>query len=144
MRFETKIPDLLIRDLPVQEFEGGELFPLLRFDDHLLRRFGALVKIDLEAGSSLQPVLRESADEIWIVLRGAIEGFWLDKRPNSPSAGIRETHRLSSQTLSFLPFGVAFACRADKEDCELLRVMTHAIDPEHERAALTWEELLED
>jgi hypothetical protein len=144
MPYETKIPDLLIKPLPDQEFEGGKLFPLLRFDDHLLRRFGAMVKIDLKAGSRLQPVLRESADEIWIVLSGAMQGYWMDRRDNSPTAGTRETHRLTSQTLALLPFGVAFACRTDTEDCELLRVMTHAIDPAEEIAALAWEDLLED
>jgi len=144
MNFENKISDLLIKSLPEQELQGGTLRTLLQFDDYLLRRFGRLDLIDLGPEGKLEPVLRQAADEIWIIIRGELEGFWKDQRPNSPTFRVRESHRLQSSSLALLPFGVAFACRAGTAGCTLLRVMTHAIDPKAETSVISWEELLED
>lgn len=143
MAFETIIPDLLIKPLSEREVEGGRLLPLLEFDDHLLRRFGRMELIVLRANARLQPILREVADEVWLTLEGEIEGFWLDRRPNSPSTGICEKHLLPAQSLALVPFGVAFACRTGTEACTLLRVMTHAPDPTEKPSDISWEELLE-
>jgi hypothetical protein len=144
MNFENKISDLLIKSLPDQELPGGTLRTLLQFDDHLLRRFGRMDLIDLHPEGELEPVLRQAADEIWIIVRGEVEGFWKDQRPNSPTFGLHEKHRLQAHSLALLPFGVAFACRAGSAGCLLLRVMTHAFDPAGEASIIAREDLLED
>jgi mannose-6-phosphate isomerase-like protein (cupin superfamily) len=143
MAYETTIPDLLIKPLSDQEIEGGRLLQLLEFDDHLLRRFGRMELIELEAKTVFQPILRKVADEVWFILEGEVEGFWLDRRPNSSSEGARERHPLPAPSLVLVPFGVAFACRTVSGTCTLLRVMTHAPDPTEEQAVISWEELLE-
>ena len=140
----TKISDLLIKPLPSQTIEGGNLIPLLKFGDHLLRRFGRMDWIHLQPEASIQPFLRQEADEIWIVIRGEIEAHWHDQRPNSPSLGVREERLVDTNSLMLLPFGIAFGCRTGPAECKLLRVMTHDPDSTDDTLSVSWEELLED
>ena len=122
------IHDLFIKPLSREEFASGWRLPLLRYSDHLLRRFGLAEAIQLAAGASLGPIVRRRADEAWALLEGQVEFDWEDQREGSPTRGRRHSLRCDRPTLVLAPFGVAFSCRALDGPAMLVRLATHAED----------------
>jgi len=143
MTDETTIFGLLIRHLPAPSAAGPHLTPLLEFDDHLLRRFGGMDWLELAEGERFGPILRETADEIWFLIEGQIDAYWLDTRPSSPTLQARDQLRLEDRSLALVPFGVGFGCRSGPGGARLLRLMTDAPDPSQREGDLSWEALLE-
>jgi hypothetical protein len=119
-RAEPAIHDVLLT--PLAPASAGRQ-ALLAFDDHLLRRFGGLEIVRLHRGDSLG-VLRRVADEVWIMLDGAVDVRLEDTRPSSPTLGSAATFRLQTHHRLLLPFGVRGGVRADTA-ASLLRLMTH-------------------
>ena len=134
------IHDLYARTLEPLSTDRGETWPLLRFEDHLLRRFGLseLLRIVPERSSDLR--VRPVADEIWILIEGAAEFVWHDIRPGSPTEHRKDRLTCVEPTLVLAPFGVAFGCRAVGGQASLLRLATHAETETEDIRSLPWEE----
>lgn len=122
------IHDLFVKALSREDSPSGWRLPVLRYSDHLLRRFGLAEAIQLEAGRALGPAARGRADEAWALLEGQVEFTWEDRRAGSPTHGQRHSLRCDRPTLVLAPFGVAFSCRALEHSARLLRLATHAED----------------
>jgi hypothetical protein len=121
----TQFPIADMHLFPLEHSEDGML--LLRNSDHLLRRFGQLDLISLEAGERRKNPAHEEADEIWFVLRGEIKVSMVDKRGGSPSEG-KEVQLVIAEDDPhglLLPFGVACMI-SSKKGASLLRVSTHS------------------
>lgn len=117
------ISDMLL--FPLRRQDGRLL--IVREQDHLLRRFGALDILSLEAGASTPYRLRAEADQILAPLDGTLAVDLVDLRPQSPSQGTRIEITLSAADPHglLLPFGVA--CRlASSQGARLLRLSTHS------------------
>lgn len=100
---------------------------ILRNDDHILRRFGALEVLRLSPGKAFS-VLRRGADEVWSLLEGTAEIRLEDRRGDSPTAGTLEVHSLQVPSRLLIPFGVTAEGRAGASGALLLRLMTHNVD----------------
>lgn len=119
------IHDLFIRPLQVEKTPQGSAMTVLRYSDHLLRRFGLAEVLVLEAGEQRKASTRELADEVWALLRGTAEFEWQDLREDSPTRGQSYRIRCDRPTLVLAPFGVAFGIRCLDGPTELLRLATH-------------------
>jgi hypothetical protein len=122
------IHDLFVKRLSPQSSAVGRRLPVLRYTDHLLRRFGMAEAIELNAGQSMGPQLRTVADEAWALVEGQVEFEWEDRREGSPTRGRVHRLRCNEPTLVLAPFGVAFACRAVDGPARLIRLASHAPD----------------
>lgn len=107
--------------------EADGRMTLLRNDDHLLRRFGALEGLRLEPDVSFA-VQRLIADEIWCLLEGSAAVRLEDRRRDSPTMGIVEEHTVERPTRLLIPFGVAAEVRAGEGGAFLVRLMTHDLE----------------
>ena len=109
---------------PIERSE--ERLLLLRDSDHLLRRFGQMDLVPIEAAASTRISQRAEADEIWIILEGEASAKLVDRREGSPSEGAEVQLALSAlepQGL-LIPFGVAHSFSSE-EGASLLRISTH-------------------
>jgi hypothetical protein len=119
------IHDLFVHSLNAEPVPGGERFRIVRYSDHLLRRFGLAEVLRLEANHQRPPTVRQVADELWALIHGTVEFVLHDQRDESPSAG-KTYHLQSSQpALVLVPFGVAVEIRAIDGPAELIRLATH-------------------
>ena len=123
------IHDLYIKTLQGVQGSGGARLDILRYDDHLLRRFGLAQVVEVDEGQAHSPRVREVADEIWASIRGTVEFSWIDKRPASPTSGAKHQVRCEEPTLVLVPFGVSLTVRAVDGPAQLLRLATHE-DPD--------------
>jgi hypothetical protein len=133
------IHDLLVRALTSAELPSWTSMPILRFEDHLLRRFGLAEY--LYATESNRPMMRlqPAADEVWALIDGAVEFQWHDLRQNSPSRGKRLRLPCNTPTLVLVPFGVAFGFRVPAGQASLIRLATHS-DEDGEPELFPWED----
>jgi hypothetical protein len=122
------IHDLYVRPLTREATPGGWRLPVLRYTDHLLRRFGLAEVVELRPETAWGPQLRQVADEAWALVEGAVEFAWEDQREGSPTRGQLHNLRCQVPTLVLAPFGVAFSCRALQGPARLIRLATHAPD----------------
>lgn len=124
------IHDLFVRTLHVQQDSNGAKLEVLRYSDHLLRRFGFAEVIFLKGDQTRPAALRQIADEVWALVEGSVQFSWRDLRPSSPTH--QETYLLDCHdpTLVLVPFGVEFEVRALDGPSQLLRLSTHEIDEE--------------
>jgi hypothetical protein len=122
------IHDLFVKPLLREATPAGWRLPVLRYADHLLRRFGLAEELELEPGQSLGPQLRLVADEVWALVEGRAEFTWEDRRPGSPTQGSQHSLRCEQPTLVLAPFGVTFGCRALEGPARLIRLASHAPD----------------
>ena len=126
--------DFNIHDLhlhPIEAQESGKV--VLRYNDHLLRRFGQAELRELAEGTQTDFILRVAADELWAVIDGAVSILLVDLRPNSPTYEKSDTYLISvedNQAL-LIPFGVAYAMESEQAS-KLLRLATHADDTHKE------------
>ena len=126
--------DFNIHDLhlhPIECKEAGKV--VLRFDDHLLRRFGQVEVRELAESAQTDFTQRSAADELWAVIGGAVSFLLIDQRSNSPTFEKTDTYLISvedNQAL-LIPFGVAYALESDQAS-RLLRLATHADDTHKE------------
>jgi dTDP-4-dehydrorhamnose 3,5-epimerase-like enzyme len=134
------IHDLYARPLKPQTDERGERWGLLRFEDHLLRRFGLaeLVRTTPDAPAALRA--RSVADEVWILIDGKVEFSWHDLRPGSPTEGRKDRLACTEPTLVLAPFGVAFGYRALEGRASLFRLATHGESGAEDIRLLPWED----
>jgi hypothetical protein len=132
------IHDVVARPLVRLPSERGEAWPLLRFEDHLLRRFGLAELVRIEPESSPEMRARPAADEIWVLTEGRAEFAWRDLRPGSPSEGREDRLTCDVPTLVLAPFGVAFGCRALGGRATLVRFATHPEAEGEEIRVLPW------
>jgi hypothetical protein len=137
MPSQPAISDMHIFPLTV----SGTRWTLLRDNDHLLRRFGQLDLIDLNAGQETDFELRAEADRFLFAINGRAEARLLDLRPGSPSLGSRVTILLDTEDPQglLLPFGVACGLYAPI-DARLIILSTHGENHIDDRKA-TAEEL---
>lgn len=124
------IHDLYVRPLEMRGEGQLEVLPLLRYSDHLLRRFGLAELYRLPADGQRPPVTRAVADELWALVRGSVQFEWRDERTSSPTRGRDYQLRCERPTLVLAPFGVAFGFRALDGPAELVRLATHEDDPD--------------
>ena len=124
------IHDLFVRTLHVEQGSNGAKLEVLRYSDHLLRRFGFAEVVFLKSDQVRPAVSRKIADEVWALIEGSVQFTWRDLRPSSPTH--QETYMLecNEPTLVLVPFGVAFEVRAVDGPSQLLRLSTHEIDEE--------------
>ncbi len=136
MRPELPIADCVI--LPLEVAEGT--LTLLRDDQHLLRRFGAA---ELVRTAGVDYRLRQTADELVAVTRGAAQLRLADTRAASPSFGARVELVFNSEQpeLVVIPFGVAYAWQAVGE-CEFMRFMTQPVGADESGVRLSEAELV--
>jgi hypothetical protein len=134
------IHDLYARTLAPQSSDRGDTWPLLRFEDHLLRRFGLaeLVHIAPDRPGDLR--LRPIADEIWILIEGEAEFVWHDLRPGSPTEHRQDRLTCVEPVLVLAPFGVAFGYRAIGGRASLLRLASHSETEAEDIRLLPWED----
>ncbi len=134
-RLDTPLPpihDLVVLRLTFEERPSGRHLPLLRWSDHLLRRFALAEAVRIAPGDGEPPLrLRAVADEVWALVEGQVEFVWQDKRPASPTHGARHRLVCREPTAVLAPFGVAFGVRALEAPALLLRLASHE-DGEHE------------
>jgi hypothetical protein len=111
----------------------------LRYGDHLLRRFGLAEVIEAPDGKSPHLLLRPEADEVWVLLKGAITLDLLDRRSDSPTRGQSQSVELQAPSRVLIPFGVAAGWRTISGPVQILRLTTHS---EEESAVehIAWEE----
>jgi dTDP-4-dehydrorhamnose 3,5-epimerase-like enzyme len=133
------IHDLYARPISSFSTELGESWPLLRFEDHLLGRFGLAELVRALPGASAGLRARSAADEIWILIEGTAEIVWRDTRSGSPTQGREDRLEYSEPTLVLVPFGVAFGFRARNGPATLLRIATHAEGEDEDIAIFPWE-----
>lgn len=140
MQNPHNLPDMHIFSL---KGSGGRL-ELLRNSDHLLRRFGQLEMLHLQAGESRGPYLRAVADEIIFIIEGALQVALLDRREGSPSRGraVRLQLNAAEPQGLLIPFGVLRSFETDKS-ARLLRLSTH-LEEEDESLAIDEELHSED
>lgn len=124
------IHDLYIRPLEIEATLEGSSLAVLRYSDHLLRRFGLAEIVTIEAGNTRASHVRAKADEVWALLDGAVEFGWLDQRDKSPSEGESFQFRCEDPTLVLVPFGVKFEIVAFGGSAQLLRLATHESESE--------------
>lgn len=123
-RWAPGTPDR-IHDVVIHPIEAkADRTPILRRDDHLLRRFGAAEILRLRPGETFS-CLRRIADEVWAVLEGEGTLRLEDCRTDSPTTGLSETHRLPASTRILVPFGVRAEIHADGPSLTICRLMTH-------------------
>lgn len=124
------IHDLFIRSLHIEQDSNGATLEVLRYSDHLLRRFGFAEIVFLES-DQVRPVgLRIVADEAWALVEGSVQFRWRDLRPSSPTREATYQLDCDQPTLVLVPFGVEFEVRAVGGPTQLLRLSTHEIDEE--------------
>jgi dTDP-4-dehydrorhamnose 3,5-epimerase-like enzyme len=124
------IHDLFIRSLHVEPDSNGASLELLRYSDHLLRRFGFAEMIFLESEQGRPTMLRKVADEVWALVEGGVQFKWLDLRSSSPTHDTSYQLDCDQPTLVLVPFGVEFTVQAVGGPAQLLRLSTHEIDEE--------------
>ncbi|MFQ5922704.1 MAG: hypothetical protein ACE5M4_07650 [Anaerolineales bacterium] len=124
------IHDLYIRPLQMEQGPDGARLEVLRYSDHLLRRFGLAEVVFLETGQVRPATLREVADEVWALVEGSVQFSWRDQRPSSPTRGATHELDCDQPTLVLAPFGVEFEVRAVDGPAHLLRLATHESDEE--------------
>jgi hypothetical protein len=122
------IHDLFVKPLKQEDTASGRRLPVLRYTDHLLRRFGLAEVVELKPDAAWGPQLRRVADEAWALIDGTAEFRWEDQREGSPTRGNIHQLRCAEPTLVLAPFGVTFRCRALAGPVRLLRLASHAPD----------------
>jgi len=124
------IHDLFVRTLHIEQDSNGAKLEVLRYSDHLLRRFGFTEVIFLKRDQARPAALRQIADEVWALVEGSVQFSWRDLRSSSPTH--EATYRLDCDepTLVLVPFGVEFVVRALDGPSQLLRLSSHEIDEE--------------
>jgi mannose-6-phosphate isomerase-like protein (cupin superfamily) len=126
----SSIHDLYTRQLDSQTSQDEQVWTVLQYDDHLLRRFGLAEVIRSEQAEFGHFRVREVADEVWAILEGKAEFLLRDFRETSPTQGLEQIIHCDRPTLCLVPFGVGFAYRSVEGVCLLARLATHA-DSEH-------------
>lgn len=122
----SHIHDLFTRPLEAEEKEGGRILTVLRYEDHLLRRFGLAQVVQSRRAEFGSPVARQVADEVWANIQGEAEFLLSDLREGSPTQGNQVLIRCDHPTMCLVPFGVAFSYRCLGDSCTLTRLATHA------------------
>lgn len=122
------IHDLFIRPLQAEHDPEGWRLEVLRYSDHLLRRFGLAEVVFLKSAQVRPARLRIMADEVWALIEGSVEFSWHDQRSSSPTRGANYQLRCDEPTLVLAPFGVEFEVRAVDGPAQLLRLATHESD----------------
>ncbi|MEX1071012.1 MAG: dTDP-4-dehydrorhamnose 3,5-epimerase family protein [Anaerolineales bacterium] len=109
---------------------------LLSEEDHLLRRFGQLELLDLDASQETDFELRAEADRFLFAINGRARAQLLDLRTSSPSLGERVNISLDTENAQglLLPFGVACALYAET-DSRLIVLSTHSQSHPEDRLA---------
>ncbi|MFV1859660.1 MAG: hypothetical protein ACC647_09970 [Anaerolineales bacterium] len=120
------IHDLYIRPLDMMQDPEGSRLEVLRYSDHLLRRFGLAEVVFVKTGQVRPATLREVADEVWALVEGSVRFSWKDLRSSSPTRGATYELNCDQPTLVLAPFGVEFEVRAVDGPAHLLRLATHA------------------
>jgi hypothetical protein len=128
MKHKIPIHDLVIRPISTTDETETLRLPVLRFSDHLLRRFGQVEMIRLQPQSELEKRVRWIADEVWTLVEGEIEFNFHDLRSESPSSDSQGQITLTQPTLVLVPFGVAVHLRTDDQPAALLRIASHEDD----------------
>lgn len=123
------IHDLYVRQLEPRAQGDLQLLPLLRYSDHLLRRFGLAELHRLRRQGERPPQVRAVADEVWALVSGSVRFIWRDQRESSPTRGAHYELTCDRPTLVLAPFGVAFGFRALEGPAELVRLATHEDEP---------------
>jgi hypothetical protein len=118
------IHDLFVRELFYQEGADLRCLPVLSFEDHLLRQFGNAEFISAETGYSSIGNLRDTADEVWALLRGKVTFYWRDERTNSPTFESEYVQMADTPTLLLVPFGVAFSYQVEDGEALMMRFTT--------------------
>lgn len=124
------IHDLFIRSLHIERDSNGATLNVLRYSDHLLRRFGFAEVVFLESDQVRPAVLRDVADEVWALVEGSAQFRWLDRRSSSHTRDATYQLDCDQPTLVLVPFGVEFTVEAVGGSAQLLRLSTHEIDEE--------------
>jgi dTDP-4-dehydrorhamnose 3,5-epimerase-like enzyme len=124
------IHDLIIRSLHIERDSNGATLEVLRYSDHLLRRFGFAEVVFLESDQIRPAVVRKVADEVWALVEGSVQFKWLDLRTSSPTRDTTYQSDCDQPTLILVPFGVEFTVQAVGRPAQLLRLSTHEIDEE--------------
>lgn len=124
------IHDLFIRSLHIERDSNGATLNVLRYSDHLLRRFGFAEVVFLESDQVRPAELRNVADEVWALVEGSAQFKWLDRRSSSPTRDATYQLDCDQPTLVLVPFGVEFTVEAVGRPAQLLRLSTHEIDEE--------------
>lgn len=129
---------VIIDTLDPKEEPGLVRLSALRFDDHLLRRFGLAELIELEPQYEAQLSLRVETDEVWVLLEGQIHIRMIDLRQSSPTLNETWEAELNAPMRVLVPFGVAAGWRAVDHPATLLRLTTHD-DDEAPKQMLDWD-----
>ena len=119
------IHDLYIRPLELRATPAGSALTVLRYSDHLLRRFGFAEFHELAAGQQRASAARPVADEVWALVRGEVEFDWEDRREDSPTLGRTYHLHANRPTVVLVPFGVAFRIRSLSGGAALVRLASH-------------------
>jgi hypothetical protein len=138
MAKDLPIHDLWFRSIPSDGSNGVNLWTVLGFNDHVLRRFGCLQVIRVEAGEATEFRIRRRADEVWSLIEGRVECCWQDLRADSPSRDQIYRAELDLPTAVLVPFGVGYGVRATDGPALLLRIMTESEDEGDPPEILAW------
>jgi len=138
---DTSLPihDLYIRKLEAVEEKAGTRLPILRYDDHLLRRFAYAETLHLLPVCPDSMRVREIADEIWALINGKVRFAWHDLRSTSPTKDQKFHTICDVPTLVLVPFGVAFGVEALDKPALLLRLASHMEGEHSGDQSIPWE-----
>jgi hypothetical protein len=138
---DTSLPihDLYIRKLEVIEEKTGTRLPILRYDDHLLRRFAYAEMLYLQPVHPDSMRVRAIADEIWALINGKVRFAWHDLRSTSPTQNQKFQFICAEPTLVLVPFGVAFGVEVLDKPAILLRLASHMEGEHSDDRSISWE-----
>jgi hypothetical protein len=114
---------------------------LVKDNDHLLRRFGALELIDLASGEQTEFTSRAEADRFLFPVSGEFMVNLVDLRESSPSKGKRTEIRVKSDEPQgiLIPWGVA--CSLSTSNASRLIILSTHSDQHPEDLIVRQDEL---
>jgi hypothetical protein len=128
MKNKRPIHDLVIRPISIIDETETIRLPVLRFSDHLLRRFGQAEVIRLPPQSEREKRVRWVADEVWTLIEGEVRFNFHDMRSSSPTLDSQDQITFTQPTSVLVPFGVAVHLQTTDRPAALLRIATHEDD----------------
>jgi hypothetical protein len=138
MTINTPIHDLWIHPMETDQYQAADVWHVLGFEDHILRRLGALQIVRLADGSRTPLRLRETSDEVWALIEGKAAFYWEDLRADSPTRDQAHLANFDQPTTMLAPFGVAFGVLAVDGPALLVRLMADSETETGPARALPW------
>jgi mannose-6-phosphate isomerase-like protein (cupin superfamily) len=138
MSDDLPIHDLWIRPIEQHTSNAVDIWHVLDFEDHVLRRLGSLHVLRVPAGGRTPFRVHDTSDEVWGLIEGQVECVWVDMRSGSPTHNRSHHESFSRPAGMLVPFGVAFGVQATSGPALLVRLMTNSESNAGPSRTLAW------